>query len=204
MRGLAVLLCLLALGACARPAPGIALAPAERPALTVTEVEFAYAPDRRVWWADAEDAYAAANGCVRDSDSCDYWAFVETPEAHAFLLERIRAAIEPVVAPALRGAWTGTRPARARVLIRQFAVVASAQKVVLGGSSSFAADLQLIDVQTGRELAVRRGLRVRTGGEGRRLIGLVQLAVTAAGGPIAEQLAARWAAAATGWMRSAE
>ena len=116
------------------------LDPAKREALRIDSVELGFAGDAVISWMDAVDEFKR-NGVV------------DTPVARRTFLEKkatphIKAALDAEIPPAFRG----TEPARLKILVRGISVAPVALRLIVGGSYSIKADIQVIDTKTGQVL----------------------------------------------------
>ena len=142
----AILLVGLGLSACKTIAPNT-LSAADTANLRFTSVEVRAPETAKVRWSSAEDDYLKGRGLSMTDP-----ALTKTPEARAHVhgqaAERLKAALERVVA----GRIGGTREARVVATIEYVDIPSVAQRVVIGGSPSLKAELDVVDARSGAVL----------------------------------------------------
>ncbi|WP_342150484.1 hypothetical protein [Methylorubrum sp. SB2] len=148
---LAALLLTVGLSACATIAPNI-LSPQDTADLKFTSLEVVVPPETRIDWTSAEDEYLSERKLSRTDP-----ALVATPEARAHLRNlaaaRLKAKLERVIAerPA------GTRPVRLVATIKEVSIPSAVKRVIVGGTPSVRADIDVIDARSGALLTTYRG-----------------------------------------------
>jgi hypothetical protein len=145
------------------------LSQAELNALKLESVEVVYKGENVIWWGNAEREYAAkaandpavtkakAPGKAKAGeadDSADLHArLIESPEAKAYVRNRLTTAITERLTRIGQAHMHGTRPAKIVVEVHAFTIPSAAQRVVLGGAPQMLAVTLLKDARTGAELA---------------------------------------------------
>jgi len=148
---LAALLLAVGLSACATIAPNT-LSPQETADLKFTSLKVVVPPEARIDWSSAEDDYLSERKLSRTDP-----ALVATPEARAHLRNlaaaRLRAKLERMIAerPA------GTRPVRLVATIKDVSIPSVVKRVIIGGTPSVRADIDVIDARSGALLTTYRG-----------------------------------------------
>jgi hypothetical protein len=114
-------------------------------AMKLAGVTVRFAPDAAIQWEDGIRAYAVAKSIPDDQIA----TAANTPEANAFvqnrLGQRIKIVLEQKVGPQL----TGTRPVRLEIVVKHFAIASAVQSVLIGGGRGMRADATLVDARTG-------------------------------------------------------
>ncbi len=132
--------------ACTTIAPN-SLSASETAALRFTSVEVRAPESAKVAWTSAEDDYLKGRGLSMTDP-----ALVRTPEARAYVNEqaakRLKAALERVTA----GRIGGTREARIVATIIRADIPTAAERVLIGGSPTLQAELDVVDARTGAVL----------------------------------------------------
>ena len=159
-RLLLVFVSVSALAGCATPN---ALSPEQVATFRLTGMNVGFAPDARLWWGDGERAYAASKGVAAHASD----TVANTPEGQAYLRNTIAAKVKGAMLDRLGERLNGTRPVRVEVVVKEFAISSSIQRVIVGGAHQMTGDVILVDAKSGETLAVRPDLiAVRTAGQG--------------------------------------
>jgi hypothetical protein len=176
-----------ALAACATSVNS--LTKAELETINIQAIDIKYKPDANIWWGNAEREYAAkaapASASTKpgksatniktvpgDDEGDAYRELMDTPEAKAYLRDKLAAMIKDrlnqKVLPKYRG---GSRPVRLEIEVHSFFIPSPLQRAALGGSPTLAAVTVLRDATTGRELAKLD--RMAAGYAGNGILGVV-------------------------------
>ena len=145
--------------------------------LYIESVEVRFLPDASIWWGKAEREYAASAGAPPpekqhaesdalpgDSEGDAYREKMDTPEAKAYVRNKLADAIKERLARDVQPKFRGTRSARLEIEVRTFHIPSPLQRVALGGVPTLGAVTILRDSKTGAELGKLDVLRqVRPG-----------------------------------------
>ncbi|MDP4026423.1 hypothetical protein Q8W71_27745 [Methylobacterium sp. NEAU 140] len=166
----------LFLGACNTVAPN-RLSASETADLRFTALDVQMPETARLRWSGGEAAYLRARGI----DSNDP-ALIATPQARAAIRDIAAERVKAVLQRALASRPEGTRPAKLSMTITEIEIASPAQRIVLGGGTSFIrADIEIRDQRTNALLTTYvGGLGGQYSGSG--LIGVVTDAALEAGG----------------------
>ncbi len=187
------------------------LTTAEIETINIQSVDIKYTPGARIWWGTAEREYAATvapppapkvkptteiKSVPGDSDSDAYRELMSTPEAKAYVREKLarmlKERLDRNVLPEYRG---GTRPVRLEIEIKRFHIPSALQRIALGGSPGLLATAVLRDAATGKELARdERGAAAYAGN------GIIGVAVDQAFDDLEDRVIDRYAANVSEWL----
>ncbi len=158
--------------------------------LDIVEINVLFEPDVNISWADGRAEYAALKGCERPDEvdvsdgynagnadlaegECDYEAFVNTPEAEAFLKAKITETVTKRFNTQVRDKISGTEPARLDILFEQVIVISEAQGFLLGGQHFLDTGFTVVDISSGKPIATYPDLLVAAGPGAAGLLRLV-------------------------------
>ena len=132
----------------------------------IQSVDVRYAPDAGIWWGNAEREYAAkvtaegkapkkkeSSGTPGDNSADDYREIMSTPEAQAYLRDKLAGLIKQRFAQDISPHFRGTRAMRVEVEVHGFTIPSPLQRVALGGTPMLFALTTLKDATTGKEVA---------------------------------------------------
>lgn len=177
-----VFLSLLLISACAKPQV-IGLDARAIAAMKVEAVVVEYAPNAHVWWGEMESDYAKSKGLERpftavrpgDEEPSEedlakekaYLDAVESPEAKAFVQNRVTALVERAVGGGAAIHMQGDRPVNVKATVSNLHIASVGQRLLLGGNHQIVTTVELKDAVTGETLAQPIPLGVIiTGGNG--------------------------------------
>jgi hypothetical protein len=149
IRALIIIALTIAIAGCATSATNI-LTQEKRDALRIDVVEVSFTQDAKIDWLDARAGAPEEPGARR--------AFLEQKA-----IGPIKRALDAEIIPAFRG----TDPAKLRVRIRNLSITAAALRILAGNIPfSIKADIELVDVKTGKTLLEAPDFNGLTGGGG--------------------------------------
>ncbi|KMO35966.1 hypothetical protein VQ02_16380 [Methylobacterium variabile] len=127
-------------------------------------------------WTSAEDDYLRSRNLSLTNP-----ALVQTPEAQGYIRDlagrRLKAALER----ALASRPEGVRPARVVVTLVKVDIPSAAQRILIGGSPTVRANIEIVDARTGAVLSTYSGDQgVQAAGQG--VLGVVVDGALTAGG----------------------
>jgi len=111
-------------------------------------VAVTFVPGARIWWGDGERAFAASKGLP----ALQAEEAAKSPEGQAFLRETVAAKLSRAFEGQLKGELVGTRPVRLEIGVRDLEIASAARRILIGGHHRLTADVNLIDVRSGRLL----------------------------------------------------
>jgi len=134
--------------------------------ILIESVDVRYAPDAVIWWGSAEREYAAkvtaegkaptkkgSNGLPKENSADDYREIMSTPEAQAYLRDKLAGLIKQRFSQDISPHFRGTRAMRVEVEVHSFTIPSPLQRVALGGTPMLFALTTLKDAATGKEVA---------------------------------------------------
>lgn len=132
----------------------------------IESVDVRYAPDAAIWWGNAEREYAAkvaaegkapkkggSTGLPGDNSADDYREIMSTPEAQAYLRDKLAGLIKERFSRDISSHFRGTRAMRVEVEVHNFTIPSPLQRVAFGGTPMLFALTTLKDAATGKEVA---------------------------------------------------
>jgi len=165
----AILACIVLAGLLAGCATSVnSLTKAELSTIRIESVDVRFKPDAHIWWGAAEREYADKGGAVpvsaaatsvgpaseSDGEGTDaYRERVNSPEAKAYVRDKLASTIESRLRQAVLPKFQGVRAVRLEVEVHSFIIPSAAQRLVFGGAPALATVTTLRDVATGAELA---------------------------------------------------
>jgi hypothetical protein len=163
-------------------APSIGLSKAELASLKVEKVIVTTAPDVKIWWGRAERDYAEgklgpqaekpgakpARKAADEPTSTDdqYAKIIESPEAKAYLNDRLIGMVKKRLEQDLPPKFAGNRPVNIEVQVKAFTIPSAIQRVAVGGAPVLLATATLKDAKTGATLATLEGGAAAPAGNG--------------------------------------
>lgn len=149
-------------------------------ALDIVEINVAFEPDVNIAWSDGRAAFAALKGCERpasdgNSDGyntrsaplpegvCDYEKLTHSPEAEAFLKDKIIKAVTGEFNTRVRDKITGSQPAHVNILFEQIIILSKAQGFILGGQHFFDTGFTVVETKTDATIATYPDLIIGVG-----------------------------------------
>ncbi len=188
------------------------LTKAELETINIQSVDIKYRPDTHIWWGNAEREYAAKvapagmpakpsksateiNTVPGDKDGDAYRELMDTPEAKAYLRDKLAGLIKDRLTHFVLPSYQGTRPVRLEVEIRSFVIPSPLQRIALGGTPRLTAVTVLRDSATGQELG--RHERVAVGYAGN---GIVGVAVDQAGDDLEDRVLDKYVSNVREWL----
>jgi hypothetical protein len=187
------------------------LSQAEMQTINIQSVDIKFKPDAHIWWGNAEREYAAKVAPTStaakpdrsataiktvpgDKDSDDYRELMDTPEAKAYLRDKLAAMVKDRLSYFVTK-YQGTRPVRLEVEIHSFVIPSPLQRIALGGTPMLAAVTVLRDSATGKELGKLD--RVAAGYAGN---GIVGVAVDQAGDDLEDRVLDKYMGNVRAWL----
>jgi hypothetical protein len=132
----------------------------------IESVDVRYAPNAEIWWGNAEREYAAkvtaegkapkkkgSSDLPGDNSGDDYREIMSTPEAQAYLRDKLAGLIKQRFSQDVSPHFRGTRAMRVEVEVHNFTIPSPLQRVALGGTPMLFAITVLKDAATGKEVA---------------------------------------------------
>lgn len=119
-------------------------------------IEVEVADGAGIWWGDGERAYAIQKGAgILDAERLG-----RTVEGAQYVREQLRTKIAARLERTLPRVFPGARPVKVRLIVKRIHVSAALQRMFVGGGHVMMADVEIIDVKTGRLLSVYPELQV--------------------------------------------
>lgn len=188
--------------------------------LDIDVINVTVKPSTEISWGEGETAYAESKGCEKpepitatDGDAyntaaaenkpqdCDYDALVDSPEAQAFMADRLTTLLQDALETQTAPAFQGTTPARLDVEVIGLHIVSGGQAVLIGGNHTLQATLNVVEIGSGKTIAANPELAALAGyGPG----GLISLIVEATSKDPVVRLSAGYASAARKWIGAEE
>ena len=111
-------------------------------------VSVAYAPNAVIIWGDGERAYAASKDIpVHEEDAAG-----KTPEGQAYMRGIVSSKVKTAMERTLADQLKGSKPVRVEVVVRTVQIASAVQRIVIGGTHSITADINLVEVPNGKVL----------------------------------------------------
>lgn len=178
----------------------------------IAQIDVDVPEQTQIWWGAAEREYAKSQGCnppdprsnnanyeppesnVSNTD-CDYSQLIETPEAKAYLREKLDGALTQAMENHYIGALQGTKPAKLYVRTEALTIASGGQTFLTGSAHQLGVYVSLIDQTTGEEV-----IKPEAFGEVIASSGLIGVIMDAASDPLEIRLSNAVAEKSRGWM----
>lgn len=139
--------------------------------MRIERVDVQYIPETHIWWGAAEEEYVAhwkAKGRTASAgrQAPDDQALIESPEAKAYLRQKLSSMVKQRMDRTVVPRFNGTRAVRLEIIVHVFTIPSGIQRVTLGGTPMFGAVTVLKDAATGRELAKLDRMAASYAGQG--------------------------------------
>ena len=121
--------------------------------LRYTGTTVSFDPQVAIWWGDGERAYAGSKG-LSDAQAADA---IKTPEGKAYMHGQIASRVKAAMDRHMPEKLAGARPVRVDVRVKSMTIPGAAQRIIIGGTYMIGAQIDLVDVKSGKVLVSHPG-----------------------------------------------
>ncbi len=201
---------LLAVGLAACATSINSLSKLEMEQIFIESVDVRYAPNASIWWGSAEREYAAkvtaegkapkkaaSTNLPGENSTDDYREIMSTPEAQAYLRDKLAGLIKQRFSRDISPHFRGTRAMRVEVEVHSFTIPSPLQRVALGGTPMLFAVTTLKDGATGKEVA-----KLDKGAAGSAFGGVIGVAIDQALPDLEDRVLDSYAQNVSEWLKA--